>query len=63
MWEISFEDTFKRAFKKRIKENKILENKFRAKLEQFRDNPFEPSLKTHKLWGYPFGKRITIKLI
>ncbi|MBR8827748.1 MAG: hypothetical protein DSM107014_07545 [Gomphosphaeria aponina SAG 52.96 = DSM 107014] len=38
MLEISFSDSFK-------------QRKFRAKLAQFRDNPFEQSLKTHKLSG------------
>jgi toxin HigB-1 len=51
MLEISFDESFKRAFKKRIQGNNELEVKFRAKLERFRDNPFDPSLKTHKLSG------------
>jgi addiction module RelE/StbE family toxin len=51
MIKISFDNSFKRAFKKRIKGNKTLEKKFRDKLEQFQKNPFEPSLKTHKLSG------------
>ena len=51
MMKISFDKSFKRAFKKRIKGNKALEKKFRDKLEQFQHNPFEPSLKTHKLSG------------
>ena len=51
MIKISFDNSFKRAFKKRIKSNRTLEKKFRDKLEQFQKNPFEPSLKTHKLSG------------
>jgi addiction module RelE/StbE family toxin len=51
MLEISFSDSFKRAFKKRIKGNENLERNFREKLEQFKDNPFDKSLKTHKLSG------------
>lgn len=51
MIKISFDNSFKRAFKKCIKGNKTLEKKFRDKLEQFQKNPFEPSLKTHKLSG------------
>ncbi|MEA5536221.1 type II toxin-antitoxin system mRNA interferase toxin, RelE/StbE family [Crocosphaera sp. XPORK-15E] len=51
MPEISFSDSFKRAFKKRIQGNENLEKKFRVKLEQFRDNPFDITLKTHKLSG------------
>ncbi|UXE58426.1 MAG: hypothetical protein KA717_20330 [Woronichinia naegeliana WA131] len=51
MIEISFDDSFKRAFKKRFQGNHELERKFRTKLEKFKENPFDPSLKTHKLSG------------
>jgi mRNA-degrading endonuclease YafQ of YafQ-DinJ toxin-antitoxin module len=51
MLEISFDEPFKRAYKKRIKGNTSLEQKFRTKLEIFRDNPFDSRLKTHKLSG------------
>lgn len=51
MLKISFSDSFKRSFKKRIKGNEILEKKFKIKLEKFKQNPFEQSLKTHKLSG------------
>ena len=51
MLEISFSEGFKRSFKKRIKGNKILEKKFKIKLEIFKENPFDKSLKTHKLSG------------
>ncbi|GBF81577.1 hypothetical protein [Aphanothece sacrum] len=40
MLEISFSDSFKRSFKKRIKGNETLERKFRSKLEIFRENPY-----------------------
>lgn len=49
--EVSFSSSFKRAFKKRIKSNVDLEARFWQKLEQFTIDPFEPSLKTHKLSG------------
>jgi mRNA-degrading endonuclease YafQ of YafQ-DinJ toxin-antitoxin module len=49
--EVSFSSAFKRAFKKRIKGNLDLEEKFWQKLELFTLNPYEPSLKTHKLSG------------
>ncbi|MEQ9354071.1 type II toxin-antitoxin system RelE/ParE family toxin [Coleofasciculus chthonoplastes] len=49
--EVSFSSSFKRAFKKRIKGNTDLETRFWQKLEQFTVDPFEPSLKTHKLSG------------
>ncbi|MGK7945185.1 MAG: type II toxin-antitoxin system YafQ family toxin [Microcystaceae cyanobacterium] len=51
MIKISFSDSFKRSFKKRIKGNTSLERKFKMKLERFKDNPFDQSLKTHKLSG------------
>ncbi|WP_017717902.1 type II toxin-antitoxin system RelE/ParE family toxin [Kamptonema formosum] len=49
--EVSFSFPFKRDFKKRIKGNADLEVRFWQKLEQFTADPFEPSLKTHKLSG------------
>ena len=49
--EVSFSSVFKRAFKKRIKGNIDLEERFWQKLEQFTIDPYEPSLKTHKLSG------------
>jgi mRNA-degrading endonuclease YafQ of YafQ-DinJ toxin-antitoxin module len=49
--EVSFSSSFKRAFKKRIKGNADLEAGFWKKLEQFTVDPFDPSLKTHKLSG------------
>lgn len=51
MVEISFSSSFRRAFKKRIKGNLDLEAKFWQKVEQFTIDPFEQSLKTHKLSG------------
>ena len=51
MLEISFSDSFKRSFKKRIKGNETLARKFRSKLAIFRQNPFDQRLKTHKLSG------------
>ncbi len=49
--EVSFSSGFKRAFKKRIKGNEDLETRFWQKLELFVVDPFDPSLKTHKLSG------------
>ncbi|AFZ04138.1 hypothetical protein Cal6303_5252 [Calothrix sp. PCC 6303] len=49
--EVSFSSTFKRAFKKRIKGNADLKLRFWQKLEQFTLDPFNASLKTHKLSG------------
>jgi mRNA-degrading endonuclease YafQ of YafQ-DinJ toxin-antitoxin module len=49
--EVSFSPSFKRAFKKRIKGSLDLESRFWQRLEQFTLDPFDPSLKTHKLSG------------
>lgn len=49
--EVSFSSSFKRALKKHIKGNTNLDVRFREKLEQFILEPFDPSLKTHKLSG------------
>jgi mRNA-degrading endonuclease YafQ of YafQ-DinJ toxin-antitoxin module len=51
MTQVSFSSAFKRTFKKRIKGNPDLEARFWQKLEQFTIDPFEQSLKTHKLSG------------
>lgn len=51
MVEISFSSSFRRAFKKRIKGNSDLEARFWEKVEQFTIDPFDQSLKTHKLSG------------
>lgn len=49
--EISFSKSFKRTFKKVIKNKPDLEAKFWEKINLFMVNPFEVSLKTHKLSG------------
>lgn len=49
--EVSFSSAFKRALKKRIKGNTDLEAKFWQKLELFTVDPYDQSLKTHKLSG------------
>lgn len=51
MIEITFDDSFKKSYRKRFQGREDLERKFRIKLENFRDNPFDPPLKTHKLSG------------
>ena len=51
MVDISFSSSFKRSFKKRIKGNVDLDSRFWEKLQQFTIDPFDPSLKTHKLSG------------
>ncbi len=51
MVKIAFNSTFKRAFKRKIAGNSEREDRFRTKLELFKNNPFEATLKTHKLSG------------
>ena len=51
MTEITFSKSFKRAFKKKIAGNIEHEERFWEKLELFKNNPFEATLKTHKLSG------------
>ncbi|MBW4670119.1 MAG: type II toxin-antitoxin system YafQ family toxin [Cyanomargarita calcarea GSE-NOS-MK-12-04C] len=49
--EISFSSSFRRTFKKIIKGNAELEVRFWQKVEIFTIDPFDASLKTHKLSG------------
>ncbi|MCE2887569.1 MAG: type II toxin-antitoxin system mRNA interferase toxin, RelE/StbE family [Pseudanabaena sp. 42896M_M3] len=51
MIEITFSPTFQRAFRKRIKGNTDLQTRFWQKIEQFQQDPFQPTLRTHKLSG------------
>jgi addiction module RelE/StbE family toxin len=48
--EVSFSDSFKKVFKRRIKSSET-ENEFWIKLELFISDPFDSRLKTHKLSG------------
>ncbi len=51
MIEVAFSSSFKRAFRKKIKRNRELEEIFWKKLEKFIKDPFAKELKTHKLRG------------
>ena len=51
MIEVSFSSSFNKSFKKKIKNDRSLENKFWEKLNIFLNDPYERSLKTHKLSG------------
>ena len=51
MIKVAFSSSFKRAFKKKIKRNRALEEIFWKKLEKFMRKPFSKELKTHKLSG------------
>ena len=48
--EISFTDSFKKAFNKRVNSPE-LESEFWKRLEIFIENPFDSRLRTHKLSG------------
>lgn len=49
--EIAFSSSFKRAFKKKIKNRKEIEALFWEAVSLFIQDPFHSSLKTHKLSG------------
>lgn len=49
--EIAFSSSFKRAFKKKIKGRNEIEDLFWEVTALFIQDPFHPSLKTHKLTG------------
>ncbi|MDM8548907.1 type II toxin-antitoxin system mRNA interferase toxin, RelE/StbE family [Desulfobacterales bacterium HSG2] len=51
MVKITFSSSFKRAFKKKIKNRKDLEAKFWKAVKIFAEDPFDSNLKTHKLSG------------
>lgn len=48
--EVSFSNSFKKAFEKRIKSAET-KSEFWVRLELFIKDPFDPKLKTHKLSG------------
>lgn len=48
--EVSFSDSFKKAYRKRIKSTDT-EKEFWTRLNLFIQDPFNPRLKTHKLSG------------
>jgi len=51
MIEIAFSNSFKRAYKKRIKSNLLIDKLFKEKLNIFLLDPFDKRLRTHKLSG------------
>jgi addiction module RelE/StbE family toxin len=51
MIEVIFSGQFKKEYKKRIKDDKEKSKKFFKRLELFINDPFNPSLQTHKLTG------------
>src|SRR5437773_11860512 len=51
MIEIVPTSGFRKAFKRKVRGNKILETRFRHRIALFQSNPFDPRLKTHQLSG------------
>ncbi len=51
MIEIAFENSFKRSYRRKIAGNQDRERRFKQKIKLFQNNPFETSLRTHKLSG------------
>ena len=49
--EIGFSSSFRRAYKKRIEPFKQIDDLFWEKMEVFANNPYDSTLKTHKLSG------------
>ncbi|MEA2027646.1 MAG: type II toxin-antitoxin system mRNA interferase toxin, RelE/StbE family [Campylobacterota bacterium] len=51
MYEIATSDKFIKKSKKFFKKHPDLQTKFKSIIQQLTQDPFEPSLKTHKLKG------------
>jgi len=49
--KITWDQSFKRNYKKKIKSNEEMKKKFWNAMKLFVKNPFNPRLKTHKLTG------------
>jgi addiction module RelE/StbE family toxin len=47
----TWDSGFKRAYKRRVKKNEQLKQQFWTAMALFQEDPFHPSLKTHKLTG------------
>lgn len=51
MTEVAFSSSFKRAFKRKVAGNRERESRFWRTVELFRNDPYQASLRTHKLSG------------
>ncbi len=51
MIEIAFESSFKRSYRRKIAGNQEREKRFKQKPGIFQNNPYQTSLRTHKLSG------------
>ncbi len=63
--KVIFTSAFKRVLKKHIRRDPDLEKLFRKKVAAFQNDPYDPSLQTHKLKGNLSGSlafSLTFKL-
>ena len=51
MIKINWDEGFKRIYKKKIKNDNALKQKFWKTIKLFSQNPYQPQLRTHKLSG------------
>ena len=51
MYSLVWSHSFRRGFKKAVKNNPLLQKKLFDVLDSLCKNPFDPELKTHKLHG------------
>jgi len=51
MTEIAFSRSFQKAFKRKVRNEPTLEKRFWERVAIFKENPYDPKLKTHKLSG------------
>ena len=51
MIKISWDQGFKRVYRKKIKNDAELKGRFWGAVEMFAKDPFQPRLRTHKLTG------------
>ena len=56
MIRATWDQGFKRSYKKRVRNNSRLKKKFWEKMENFLENPFSQQLRTHKLSGKLAGQ-------
>lgn len=56
MIRATWDEGFKRSYRKRVRNNSKLKKKFWEKMDIFLENPFFPQLRTHKLSGKLAGQ-------
>ena len=49
--QVAFSSAFEKAFKKLVKKDRALAETFWSKVDRFLADPFDPTLRTHKLTG------------